>query len=120
MRITNGATFLAISVLLPAMLCTATAGKTIYVDDDATGANDRSSWGNACTYLQDAIVDANESAEPVEIRVAQGIYKTDSAVGITSRDREATFQLLNCAKNVVLCDVNIGQICPIVSVMPAS
>ena len=71
------------------------AGKTIYVDADATGANDGSSWENAYNHLQDALADANSSAKPVQIRVAQGIYKPDQGVGITPGDREATFQLIS-------------------------
>jgi parallel beta-helix repeat protein len=47
----------------------------IYVDDDAVGANDGASWEDAYVYLQDALVDANSTEKPVEIRVAQGIYK---------------------------------------------
>jgi hypothetical protein len=71
------------------------AGKIIYVDDDASGANDGSSWTNAYNYLQDALADANTSAKPVEIHVAQGTYKPDLGAGITPGDREATFQLIN-------------------------
>ncbi len=66
--------------------------RCIYVDDDATGANDGSSWQDAYNYLQDAL-----STEwwVDEIRVAQGIYKPDQSDGITPGDREATFQLKN-------------------------
>ena len=67
----------------------------IYVDDDATGSNDGSSWADAYTYLQDALADADNSAKPVEIRVAQGIYKPDRGVGITHGNRNATFRLIN-------------------------
>jgi hypothetical protein len=67
----------------------------IYVDDDATGANDGTSWENAYVYLQDALVDANDSDKPVEIRVAQGIYKPDQGAGQTSGDREASFHLVS-------------------------
>jgi hypothetical protein len=70
-------------------------GKVIYVDDDATGANNGSSWANAYRYLQDALADANDSERSVEIRVAQGIYKPDQGAGIQSGDRAATFRLLN-------------------------
>jgi phosphotriesterase-related protein len=70
-------------------------GKTIYVDDDATGANDGTSWTNAYVYLQDALADGETAEEPVEIRVAQGIYRPDQGTGITHSDREATFQLIN-------------------------
>ena len=69
--------------------------KVIYVDDDAAGSNDGSSWENAYTFLQDAITDANDSNKPVEIRVAQGIYQPDMGTGIIPGDREATFNLMS-------------------------
>jgi hypothetical protein len=67
----------------------------IYVDDDAIGSNDGSSWADAYTHLQDALTDANNSPKPVEIRVAQGIYRPDQGVGIKPGDRQATFGLLS-------------------------
>ncbi len=82
-------------LLIVAVLCPFAHGKVIYVDDDAAGANDGTSWTNAYIYLQDALADANESEKPVEIRVAQGIYKPDQGSKITSVYREATFQLIN-------------------------
>ncbi len=71
---------------------TAAGGQIFYVDDDADGANNGSSWTDAFNYLQDAFTVANDGDE---IRVAQGIYKPDQGAGITSGDREATFQLIN-------------------------
>jgi len=75
----------------------AVRAKTIYVDDDAGGANDGSSWVDAYSYLQDALGDANSSEKPVEILVAQGVYTPDSnsADPNGTGDREATFQLIN-------------------------
>jgi parallel beta-helix repeat protein/predicted outer membrane repeat protein len=86
----------------------------IYVDDDAAGANDGSSWENAYVYLQDALTDANSAEKPVEIRVAQGTYKPNQGFfpiipagegGRTKEsypakypadlDNEASFNLLN-------------------------
>jgi hypothetical protein len=81
------------------LLCiTSTAmGKIIYVDDNAPSANDGSSWENAYNFLQDALADADSSPKPVEIRVAQGIYRPGVATlhpnGTGSR--YATFQLIN-------------------------
>jgi hypothetical protein len=90
------------SVFLLAIICTGTAGKTIYVDDDATSANNGSSWENAYFYLQDALADANSAEKPVEIRVAQGIYMPDregppgrKRRAVAPGDREATFHLIS-------------------------
>jgi hypothetical protein len=54
--------------------CTAGA-KVIYVDDDAIAPGDGSSWQTAYKYLQDALTAAESAEKPVEIRVAQGVYK---------------------------------------------
>jgi len=91
---TNPRTYLAISLLLLATVPIAT-GKIIYVDVDATGADDGTSWVNDYNFLQDALGDANSAEKPVEIRVAQGIYTPDQGAGIAPGDREATFQLIN-------------------------
>jgi predicted outer membrane repeat protein len=57
----------------------------LYVDADAWGANDGSSWANAYTDLQDALADA---AGGDEIWIAEGVYKPTSGT-----DRTATFSL---------------------------
>ncbi len=67
----------SLSIVLIMVVACSVSGKTIYVDDDSVGANDGSSWENAYIYLQDALADANSSAKPVEIRVAQGVYMPD-------------------------------------------
>jgi parallel beta-helix repeat protein len=94
----NLKTCLAICLILLTLHATAIAsGKIIYVDNDATGLNDGSSWQNAYKFLQDALADANSSPKPVEIRVAQGIYRPDetSADPNGTCDRTDTFQLIN-------------------------
>jgi len=58
--------------------------KVIYVDADATGADNGSSWADAYTNLQNAL----EDGEDAEIRVAQGIYKPSHS------NREETFELM--------------------------
>lgn len=59
------------------------AQTTWYVDDDASGANDGTSWQDAFTELQDALA----AADPLEeIWVATGTYRP-SATG----DRQASF-----------------------------
>lgn len=70
-------------------------GEPIFVDSDAVGANNGSSWTDAYNHLQDALADAASRAKPLEIRVAQGIYKPDQGGGNTPGDREATFRLIN-------------------------
>ncbi|MHC4327530.1 MAG: right-handed parallel beta-helix repeat-containing protein [Planctomycetota bacterium] len=93
----NRPPFFATSAILVSVLCTVAAAKTSYVDDDATGTNNGTSWADAYTYLQDALADAQLAEKPVEIRVAQGIYKpNEGLVAIPEFDwRTATFQLIN-------------------------
>lgn len=83
--------------LIGALLCSPTYSKIIFVDDDAAGANDGTNWENAYVYLQDALTDANDADKPVEIRVAQGIYKPDQGLAAIPGFfwPTATFQLIN-------------------------
>jgi predicted outer membrane repeat protein len=69
----------------------------VFVDANATGANDGSSWKHAHHFLQDALADANSVSGPVEIRVAQGVYRPDqsSAHPGGTRDHHASFCLLD-------------------------
>jgi hypothetical protein len=73
------------------------SGKIIYVDDDANAPGDGSSWRTAYKYLQDALADAKAAEKPVEIRVAQGVYRPDRSAEQPegTRDRWATFRLLD-------------------------
>ncbi len=78
---TNLKISLIIAVLVVAVVGSNTAAKTIYVDADANGLNDGSSWINAYKYLQDALADANSSIKPVEIRVTEDVYSPDQDSG---------------------------------------
>ncbi|MHC4752483.1 MAG: right-handed parallel beta-helix repeat-containing protein [Planctomycetota bacterium] len=93
----NLTTFLTISVLLLATLCTSAVGKTIYVEKNATGANDGSSWADAYNFLQDALADAKSAEKPIEVWVTEGTYTPDSnSVDPNGTGkREATFGLIN-------------------------
>jgi len=55
----------------------------IYVNDDATGANDGTSWEDAFNDLQDGLLAAAISFGSDEIWVAEGVY-TPSRLGIRS------------------------------------
>lgn len=84
-------------LLVICFCCLSAQGKVIYVDADAAGADDGTSWENAYNFLQDALAEANSSAKPADIRVAQGVYTPDSnsAVPDGTGVRTATFQLIN-------------------------
>jgi len=73
--------------------------KIIYVDMNAVGANDGSSWADAYKYLQDALSDATvlKDIGTVEIRVAQGVYTPDRNTTFPegTGNRLATFQLIS-------------------------
>lgn len=66
------------------------AARTLFVDIDATGANNGSSWTDAFNHLQDALAVAQYGTE---IWVAEGNYRPDQGSGQTLDDRKATFQL---------------------------
>ncbi|MDH4241544.1 MAG: hypothetical protein OEW48_18445, partial [Phycisphaerae bacterium] len=72
----------------------AEAGVVIYVDIDAGGANNGTSWENAYNYLQDALVNVTGG---VEIRVAAGTYYPDESTANPegTNNRSDTFELIN-------------------------
>jgi len=84
-------------LILLGTACTALAGKIVYVDDDANGLNNGTSWLNAYKYLQDALANANSASKPIEIRVAQGIYKPDRNLAHPNGNvnSSASFRLIN-------------------------
>jgi len=98
MKVGNSRVLWTIPIVLIAItLCPFAYGTTIYVDDDAIGANNGTSWENAYVYLQDALADADIAEKPVEIHVAKGIYRPNAGLlAIPEFDwRTTTFHLIN-------------------------
>ncbi|MDY6906590.1 MAG: choice-of-anchor Q domain-containing protein, partial [Thermodesulfobacteriota bacterium] len=62
----------------------------LYVDQDATGANNGSSWVNAYVCLQDAL---SSAATGNHVWVAAGTYYPDEGIGQTDGDRSSTFAI---------------------------
>ena len=86
---------LTVSILFCfAFLSISHAQTVVYVDVDATGDDDGSSWDDAFVNLQDAREYAI-SEDIGEIWVAEGSYYPDQGSSVTSGDRTATFQLVN-------------------------
>jgi len=81
-------------VAILSIVCAAAGQTIIYVDSTATGANDGSSWWDAYRLLQDGLAAAAAAPKPVEVRVAQGIYKPDQVAGKSTGDRNASFELI--------------------------
>jgi hypothetical protein len=67
---------------------------TVYVDADANGANNGSSWRDAYNYLQDGLAAASSGDE---VWVAEGVYRPDGDRDHPdgTGERTASFQLKN-------------------------
>jgi hypothetical protein len=68
--------------------------KIIYVDLDADGEKNGTSWANAYDNLQVALAEA-DGINHIQIWVAEGVYRPDVGPGQTAGDRNSTFQLKN-------------------------
>jgi hypothetical protein len=71
---------------------TTSATQIIYVDADATGSDDGTSWTHAYETVQDALANLNATGHS-EIRVAEGMYYPDEGSGQVDDDRTSTFTL---------------------------
>ncbi len=71
------------------------AGNILYVNANATGANDGSSWTNAFTKLQDALALTNSCTSISQIWVAKGTYFPDEGGGFVDNNITAAFTMKN-------------------------
>jgi len=94
-RMVRRVAFITGVFLLVAGAAALAAQRIVYVDDDAAANGDGRSWTTAYRFLQDALADAEAVGEPIEIRVAQGIYKPDRDRRNPDggRDRNVSFRL---------------------------
>ena len=71
--------------------------QVLYVDMDVatSGKTDGSSWERACQILEEALVRATNLPKPIEIRVAQGIYKPGYSGSTAEKKRGYSFKLIN-------------------------
>ena len=80
----------ALAVTLLVAIAPVCAGRTIYVDPNATGAGNGDSWTDAYTYLQQALAVAQSGDH---LRLAQGRYQPDLGPTALPGDPNATFTL---------------------------
>ncbi|WP_263788636.1 hypothetical protein [Salinibacter grassmerensis] len=69
------------------------ASDTIYVDTDASGAEDGSSWTDAYTSLQDGLNAARSNSEEDDVWVAGGTYYPDEGASVQPDDRAESFRV---------------------------
>ncbi len=71
------------------------SGSVLYVNANATGANNGSSWTDAFTNLQDALTFTNTCTSITQIWVAAGTYFPDEGGAAVNNDRNASFRMKN-------------------------
>lgn len=76
------------------LVATPVHARIIYVDDDANGLNNGTSWFDAFNYLQDAVDFASSHSEVNEIQMAAGTYRPSKRTDLDD-PRSATFQLID-------------------------
>ncbi len=92
-----------VASLAVCLLATAVPAQiTIYVDGDASGADDGTSWSDAYNDLQDALAVATSGDD---IRIAEGTHRPDQGASQTPGDRAETFLL---PAGVSLCGGHAG------------
>ncbi len=70
------------------------AQNIVYVNIQATGSNNGSSWASAFVHLQSALIYACNNA-PAEVWVASGTYYPDEGTNQVPYSRESSFNLCN-------------------------
>lgn len=79
----------SIAWLILMCTCQANAG-TVFVNVNAIGANNGSSWNDAFVHFQDALTAATAADD---IWIAKGVYYPDRGLGLTNNDTSLSFKL---------------------------
>jgi|GEM_PF-1292790 len=84
--------FTSLKILLILFIFTTVCAQSqiLYVNVNATGTNNGTSFANGYNHLNTALANASAGNE---IRIAQGIYYPDLGTGVTAGDRNATFTI---------------------------
>jgi polymorphic membrane protein len=81
-----------VSLCLGLGVADALAQRTIFVNHQATGAGDGTSWTDAFVFLQDGLAVAVAGDE---VWVAEGTYRPDQGAGVVLHDRDRSFALVD-------------------------